>query len=79
MAVGRMREVESKQVPQEANVQSFPTFIVEDENGLEVKRIEGRQANPKALMRDLGMKSKKKTLRTRRASRRARTTRRNIR
>lgn len=81
MAMGRMREVESKQAPQEVNVQSFPTFIVEDENGLEIRRVEGRQSNPRALMRELGMKSKKqgkKTLRKRRTSR-PRTTRRNIR
>jgi hypothetical protein len=80
MAVGPVREVESKQMTPGTDVTIFPTFIVEDEDGLEVKRVEGRQTNPKALMRQLGMKSKKMGT-TRRSSRRnrPRTTRRNIR
>lgn len=77
MAIGRLREVESKQISPGTNVQSFPTFIVEDEDGLEVRRVEGRQENPKALMAQLGLR-KKKTRHTLRRNR-ARTTRRKIR
>jgi hypothetical protein len=58
-SLGNAKEVESKQVPMGKNVQSFPTFVVEDEDGLEVKRVEGRQTSPRALMADLGVKKKR--------------------
>jgi hypothetical protein len=79
MAKGPIREVEAKQVPSEANVRSFPTFVVENEDGQEVDRVEGRQMNARALMKRLGMKAKKTKGTLRRRSSRARTTRRNIR
>jgi hypothetical protein len=80
-SLGKTKEVESKQVPPEKNVQSFPTFIVEDENGVEIKRVEGRRTLPAELLHDLGMQKKKKT-KSRKGGRRhsrARTTRRRIR
>lgn len=78
MAKGRggMKEVESKQMMPGTNVQSFPTFVVEDEEGNEVKRIEGRQQNAAVLMRELGIK-KGGSRRTRRR-RGTRSTRRRI-
>lgn len=81
MAKGKvsMKEVESKQMPPGTGVQSFPTFVVKDEEGNEVKRIEGRQTDAGVLMRELGVKKggrRKKTLRRYRS--RARTTRRRI-
>lgn len=60
------KEVEARQVPFGKNVQSFPTFVVEDENGIEVKRVEGRQTSPLALMADLGVKRKRSRTRRRR-------------
>jgi hypothetical protein len=77
--MGRTKEVEAQQVPPGKNVNSFPTFIVEDENGLEIKRVEGRQADVKELIESLGVKGKKKGGRTRRRRSRPRTTRRRIR
>jgi hypothetical protein len=71
------KEVESQQVPPGKDVVSFPTFVVEDENGLEIRRIEGRQVDAKSLVKQLGVKSKKSSTRRRRV--RARTTRRKIR
>jgi hypothetical protein len=79
MAMGRMREMESKQIPSGKDVQSFPTFIVEDENGLEVKRVVGSQSDPRALMAELGLRGKKSKTRKMKGSRRAGTTRRKIR
>ena len=77
MAKGEgLKEVESKQMPPGTGIQSFPTFVVKDEDGNEVKRIEGRQENPKVLMRELGLK-KGVSRRTRRR-RGPRTTRRRI-
>lgn len=76
-SLGNAKEVEARQVPMGKNVQSFPTFVVEDENGMEIKRVEGRQTSPIALMADLGVK--RKTSRRRRTRRvRAGTTRRKI-
>ncbi len=75
--MGHTKEVEARQVPPGKNVNSFPTFIVEDENGMEIKRVEGRQSNPKALVKQLGVKSRRSSTRRRRV--RARTTRRQIR
>jgi predicted thioesterase len=71
------KEVEAQQVPPGKDVVSFPTFVVEDENGLEIRRVEGRQSDAKALVKQLGVKSKKSSTRRRRV--RARTTRRKIR
>lgn len=78
-SLGKTKEVESRQVPPGKNVQSFPTFVVEDANGMEIKRVEGRQVSPMALMHDLGVEKKKKKSKTRRGSSRPRTTRRKIR
>lgn len=75
-SLGKVKEVESRQVPSGKNVQSFPTFVVEDENGMEIKRVEGRQTSPIALMADLGVKRKRS--RTTRRRVRPRTTRRKI-
>ncbi len=72
------KEVEAQQVPPGKDVVSFPTFVVEDENGLEIKRVEGRQSDAKSLVKQLGVKSKKASS-TRRRRVRARTTRRKIR
>lgn len=79
MTKARTREVESAQVPPGVGVDSFPTFIVEDGNGSEVKRIVGRQMDPRALMAELGLprKSKRSTRRGKRSL--PRTTRRRIR
>ena len=74
---GGMKEVESKQVLPDAGVQSFPTFVVKDDEGVEVKRIEGRQMDAGALMRELGLKKKGGSRRTRRR-RGTRSTRRRI-
>ncbi len=71
-------EIEAQKVPAGKNVTSFPTFVLEDENGLEVKRVEGRQLNAKALMKELGVKPRNSRT-TRRRRVRARTTRRQIR
>ena len=74
------KEVEARQVGPEKNVSSFPTFVVEDENGLEIKRVEGRQSNPKVLIRELGVKARKSSTRKSKTRRlRPRTTRRRIR
>jgi hypothetical protein len=74
----RTKEVEAQQVPPGKNVNSFPTFVVEDENGMEVKRVEGRQSDPRILIASLGVKPRRsKTRRVRRS--RPRTTRRRIR
>jgi hypothetical protein len=66
-----------KRIPPGVSVQSFPTFIVEDENGAETNRIVGSQSDAKSLMTQLGLKAKKRrrTLRGRRAG----TTRRKVR
>ena len=61
MATGRMREVEMKQIPPGVDIRSFPTFVVEDENGLEVKKIVGSRKDPAVLMRDLGLKRKSRS------------------
>lgn len=78
-SLGSVKEVEAKQVPMGKNVQSFPTFVVEDENGMEVKRVEGRQGNPVALLADLGVRKRKKTRKSKTRRLRPRTTRRQIR
>lgn len=76
MAKGQMREVESKQMPPDSGVQSFPTFVVLGDDGQEIRRVEGRRDDPKALLRELGLRMKaRQTLRRRRP----RTTRRRIR
>lgn len=81
MAMGHLREMESRQIPAGKNVQSFPTFVVEDENGVEVHRVVGSQSDPEALMAQLKLKPKSKKGKGRRKTRRLRagTTRRNIR
>lgn len=76
--MARTKEVEAQQVPPGKNVNSFPTFVVEDENGMEVKRVEGRQSDPRMLIASLGVKTKKRGT-TRRRRMRPRTTRRQIR
>lgn len=78
MAVGPVREVESKQLPRGSTVRSFPTFVVENEDGQEVDRVVGRQKNAVALMKRLGMKMKRSKGTLRRRSN-PRTTRRKIR
>ena len=79
-SLGNVKEVEAKHVPMGKNVQSFPTFVVEDENGLEVKRVEGRQISPATLMSDLGVRKVKRSRKSKKTRRlRARTTRRRIR
>lgn len=78
-SLGNTKEVEAKQVPMGKNVQSFPTFVVEDENGMEVKRVEGRQISPVALLADLGVRKRKKTRKSKTRRLRPRTTRRQIR
>jgi len=77
-SLGKVKEVEARQVPEGKNVQSFPTFVVEDASGMEVKRLEGRQTNPVTLIADLGVKPRKSRS-TRRRRVRARSTRRKIR
>ena len=84
MAVGRLREMESKQIPSGKDVKSFPTFVVEDENGMEVHRVVGSQSDAEALMTELKLKEKPKKGKGRRKTRksrrsRARSTRRYIR
>lgn len=78
MAKGQLKEVESKQVPPGADVSSFPTFVILDENGQEVERVEGRRTDASGLMSELKLKKKSGGKRkTRRL--RAGTTRRKIR
>lgn len=86
MAVGHLREMESKQIPPNKDVKSFPTFVVEDEDGMEVHRVVGSKSDPEALMAELNLKKKPKAKKGkgRRGSRKTRrlragTTRRNIR
>ena len=78
---GQTKEIESKQVPMGKNVTSFPTIVIEDENGLEVRRIEGRQTDAKALLSEIKGKKKggRKARKTRKTRRSRRTTRRKIR
>lgn len=64
-SLGKVKEVESKQVPMGKNVNSFPTFVIEDGSGMEIKRVEGRQTTPKELLKALGMKKKSYTRRRR--------------
>ncbi len=79
LAVGRLREMESKQIPPSKEVMSFPTFVIEDEDGNEIERIVGREEDPEVLMSKLKLKPKKG--KGRRKTRRLRpgTTRRKIR
>jgi hypothetical protein len=81
MAMGNLREMESKQIPSGKNVSSFPTFVIEDDNGLEVHRIVGSQEDAESLMTALKLKPKSKKVKGRRKTRRLRagTTRRKIR
>jgi hypothetical protein len=72
MAKGRMREVEMKQIPPGVEIHSFPTFVVEDETGMVVKKIVGSRKDPAELMRELGLRRKtqsKTRSKTRRFSR----------
>lgn len=78
MTNARTREVESAQVPPGAKVESFPTFVVEDENGTEVKRAVGRRLDARALLSELGLR-RKQMRKTRRGRSLPRSTRRKIR
>ena len=51
----KVKEVEQKKTPPEAKVSSFPTMKIEDENGVETKRIEGRRESGKEILTDLGV------------------------
>ena len=76
MAVGHLREMESAQIPPNKNVKSFPTFVVEDENGMEVHRVVGSQSDPDALMTELKLKKKEKPAKKGKGRRKTRKTRR---
>jgi hypothetical protein len=77
MSRGKLREIESKAIPPNANVNSFPTFVILDRDDQEIRRVVGRQSDPMALMRELGLPKKKKGTTRRRSN--TRTTRRRIR
>jgi hypothetical protein len=51
----KTKEVESKMTPAEAQVSSFPTMKIEDEDGKEEKRIEGRRGSGREILGDLGV------------------------
>ena len=77
MAKGQMKEVESAAMPPTANVDSFPTFVKLNDEGMEVYRVVGRQTNAPALMKELGLARRSRSTRRRRG--RPGTTRRKIR
>lgn len=59
MVKGKMKtkRVESQETPMEAEVVSYPTMKIEDEDGKEEKRIEGRRGSGREILNDLGIKS----------------------
>ncbi len=62
MVKGQMKtkEVESKMTPAEAQVTSFPTMKVEDEDGREQKRIEGRRGSGQEILSELGISARRR-------------------
>lgn len=62
----KVKRVESKMMPIGASVTSFPTMKIEDENGEEVKRIEGTRQSGKEILKDLGvsLRNRRRTLRS---------------
>jgi len=62
MAKGRMKikEVERKMTPAEAQVTSFPTMKIEDEEGREQKRIEGRRDSGTQILSELGISARRR-------------------
>ena len=46
-------------MPVDAGVVSFPTMKIEDEDGKELKRIEGRRGSGKEILKDLGISGKR--------------------
>ncbi len=54
-----VEEKESAEVSPDDGVSSFPTFIVRVGNK-EVKRVEGARENPKALVKELGLRASRR-------------------
>lgn len=67
---GRMKtkRVEQSDLPMGKQVVSFPTMMIEDESGNEMKRIEGTRMSGKEILSELGVSSRARpnTLRRRR-------------
>jgi hypothetical protein len=57
----RVKEVERAATPVEAQVTSFPTMKIEDEEGREEKRIEGRQESGKEILAGLEIPLRRRT------------------
>lgn len=64
----KTKRVEQSEMPFGKGVTSFPTMMIEDEDGSEEKRIEGRRQTGKEILADLGISLRKRphTLRRRR-------------
>lgn len=64
----KTKRVEQSELPFASGITSFPTMVIEDENGNEEKRIEGRRQSGKEILADLGISLRKRphTLRRRR-------------
>ena len=56
-------EKESREISPMDGVSSFPTFVVM-QNGREVKRVEGARENPAALLKELGIRLRRRPRRT---------------
>jgi glutaredoxin len=76
MRMATVEEKESKEVSPDDGVSSFPTFTVRMGNK-EIKRIEGARENPRALLRELGLRRPHRNATRRRRRLRKRTFRNN--
>jgi hypothetical protein len=65
----KTKEVESEATPADAQVTSFPTMKIEDEEGREEKRIEGRRGSGKEILSALDISSRRGGRRGRTAGR----------
>lgn len=76
MGMATVEEIESKEVSPDDGVSSFPTFTVRM-GDKEIKRIEGARENPKALLKELGLRRARRNATRRRRRLRKRTFRNN--
>ena len=60
----KTKEVERQKTHAGAQVTSFPTMKIEDENGQEVRRIEGRRESGKEILSELGVSPTRRRART---------------